>query len=224
MIRSISRLFGGTLLALLAMAPLASTAQAESAAERRSALHKATTAAFRGPEVKKLKINGHEFNVKPARITGGGGSITVQGQISHHLSLRPDDQMYYTIKKSNGVVTSLEIKVDEGGIAPYAGKLVKHFVKLPLVDEAAEATIRKLGGLIDGNWRSASELIVAAIALRANDGSPGPVVRDHRTPTVAQPFNVQVLNQQPSMQSTRAPGGVMVTPTVKPIIRDHRQK
>lgn len=189
-----------SLLAGLAFTSLTSQARAESAAERRAALRRATDAALRGPEAKKLKVAGHEFNVKKARVVRGRGTVIVRGQISHHLTLRPDDQLYYTIQKRGGVVTSLDIKIDRGGLASYVGKLAQHVVKIPMAGDKAESAIRRLGGLIDGRWESAAELIVAAVALQVDGGGavvrdhrenetvpvpprrPGPVVRDHRTP------------------------------------------
>jgi hypothetical protein len=61
-------------------------------------------AALYGPEVKKLKVYDHEFNVKPVERSRAGSRLIVSGQISHCLSLRPDDQVYYTIVLENAVI------------------------------------------------------------------------------------------------------------------------
>ena len=50
-------------------------------------LETAVKAALNGPEVKKIKVFEHEFNVKPIEVVNlGGGKTYVKGQISHHLS------------------------------------------------------------------------------------------------------------------------------------------
>lgn len=58
-------------------------------------------AALNGPEqVKLVKINGHEFNVKPVSYRTVGDEITVFGQISHCLVFRKDDQVWFTFRKN----------------------------------------------------------------------------------------------------------------------------
>ncbi|MGQ7115332.1 hypothetical protein ACUOFC_59855, partial [Escherichia sp. TWPC-MK] len=52
-------------------------------------------AALLGPEIKKLKIFDHEFNVKPAYISKLGNQTVVNGQISHHLSFRFDYPIFF---------------------------------------------------------------------------------------------------------------------------------
>lgn len=57
-----------------------------------------TRAAVCGPEEKGLTLpGGHGFNVKKATIVRDERErpLYVSGQISHHLSFRPDDQIYY---------------------------------------------------------------------------------------------------------------------------------
>jgi len=172
-----------TLVALVAFAsPVFGQANQEKAA--RHALY--------GPEVKKLKVMGHEFNVKKAKITrSAGGMTTVTGQLSHCLTLRPDDQLYYTIRKSGTKVVSMDIKIDRGGLAVYVSKLANHFIGHPTAVGSIESLVRDLGRKVDGKWESSADLIVATIALRtpagyspqddAATGSTGQV-RDHRTP------------------------------------------
>ena len=70
-----------------------------------SNLETAVNAALNGPEVKKIKVFEHEFNVKPIEVVNlGGGKTYVKGQISHHLSFRPDDQFYYEFTVKDGEV------------------------------------------------------------------------------------------------------------------------
>ncbi|SHL23904.1 hypothetical protein SAMN04487918_1011834 [Bacillus sp. bc15] len=66
-------------------------------------LETAVQAALNGPEVKKIKVFEHEFNVKEIEVVNlGAGKKYVKGQISHHLSFRPDDQFYYEFTVQDG--------------------------------------------------------------------------------------------------------------------------
>jgi hypothetical protein len=145
--------------------------KAETPAQRMAALEKAVRAALYGPEVKKLKVNGHEFNVKKAKITASATGTTITGQISHHLSFRPDDQLYYTIRKFKGKVVSVSIKIDRGGLAPYVAKFASKYLGIEFAQSQIESLLRELGAKIDGKWESAAELIVTAVAVKAPDMS-----------------------------------------------------
>lgn len=147
---------------VIAIAAFASSAQAQSPQE------KAAKHALNGPEVKKLKVLGHEFNVKKAQIKRTTDGTIVQGQLSHHLSYRPDDQLYYTIKKSGGKFTSIDMRIDRGGLAPYIGKATSY----RLSDAAggdATAIAQRLGRFFDGKWESGADVIVATIVLQDLD-------------------------------------------------------
>ena len=153
-----------------------------------AALAKAVNAAANGPEIKKLNVGGHEFNVKKAAVTGTSRDTTIAGQISHHLTARPDDQVYYTIKKSSGRVQSVEIKIARGGLTryvSYASRLANSYVNTAIPAAQIESFLRELGRSVEGSWESSADLIVAAIALNFNpwrppDGTPPP-----RGPTVS---------------------------------------
>ncbi|EOQ10167.1 hypothetical protein [Bacillus cereus] len=128
----------------------------------------AVQAALVGPEVKKLSVFDHEFNVKPAYISKVGDKTLVNGQISHHLSFRPDDQLYYRFVKENGEIKDLEIKIDRGGwtkIAAPIGAILAAYNGLPIKPDLLEKIGQQLGGVIDGKWEYAAEAIVAAIGL-----------------------------------------------------------
>ncbi|PEO39969.1 methyltransferase [Bacillus wiedmannii] len=131
-------------------------------------LDRAVQAALLGPEIKKLKVFDHEFNVKPAYISKQGNKTYVSGQISHHLSHRIDDQVYYRFEKENGEVKNLEIKIDRGGwtaiIAPI-GAIIAQYAGLPITPELLEKIGQQLGAITDGRWEFASEAIVAAIGV-----------------------------------------------------------
>jgi hypothetical protein len=178
---------------MMVLVAMASSAQAETPQE------KAARHALNGPEIKKLKVLEHEFNVKKAKVTSSGVETKVEGQLSHHLSLRPDDQLYYTIKKSGGKVTSVDIRIDRGGLAPYIGKATSYLLSSAAGGDAT-AIAQRLGRFFDGKWESAADVIVATIALQVPDSS------------------VSRVTQTPPFRSR--PYGVVQPATV----RDHRSR
>ncbi|HDR7495126.1 MULTISPECIES: methyltransferase [Bacillus] len=131
-------------------------------------LDKAVQAALLGPEIKKIKVFDHEFNVKPAYISKLGNQTVVNGQISHHLSFRLDDQVYYRFVKEDGVIKNLEIKIDRGGwtkITAPIGAIIAQYFGVPITPDLLSQIGQQLGALTDGKWEYASEAIVAAIGL-----------------------------------------------------------
>lgn len=131
-------------------------------------LDKAVQAALLGPEIKKLKVFDHEFNVKPAYISKLGNQTAVNGQISHHLSFRLDDQVYYRFVKKDGIIKNLEIKIDRGGwtkITAPIGAIIAQYFGVQITPELLSQIGRQLGTLTDGKWEYASEAIVTAIGL-----------------------------------------------------------
>jgi hypothetical protein len=125
--------------------------------------------ALLGPEIKKLKVFDHEFNVKPAYISKLGNQTIVNGQmVSHHLSFRLDDQVYYRFVKEDGVIKNLEIKIDRGGwtkITAPIGAIIAQYFGVPITPDLLSQIGQQLGALTDGKWEYASEAIVAAIGL-----------------------------------------------------------
>ncbi|MCQ6530461.1 methyltransferase [Bacillus mycoides] len=131
-------------------------------------LDKAIQAALLGPEIKKLKVFNHEFNAKPAYISKMGNQTIVNGQISHHLSYRIDDQVYYRFVKENGEIKNVEIKIDRGGwtkIAAPIGAIIAQYFGIPITPDLLSQIGQQLGALADGKWEYAAEAIVAAIGL-----------------------------------------------------------
>ncbi|MBK3496546.1 methyltransferase [Viridibacillus sp. YIM B01967] len=128
----------------------------------------AVQAALTGPEVKKLKVFDHEFNVKPAYISKSKNLTIVNGQISHHLSYRPDDQFYYRIEKENNEIKKIDIQIDRGGwtvISAPLLALIAQYNGIPLTPEVLKELGQKMGQLMDGRWEYAAEAIVSNIAL-----------------------------------------------------------
>lgn len=83
---------------------------------------RAINAALNGPEAKKVRIYGHEFNVKPLSISVNVNGETIAfGQISHHLAGRTDDQHWFGfMKTANGTVpnkvSAMHLKKKKGGV------------------------------------------------------------------------------------------------------------
>jgi hypothetical protein len=84
-------------------------------------------AALVGPEKKKVHIaqpnssKSHEFNIKPISYRVHRSEVTVFGQMSHCLSSREDDQVWFTFQK-RGTTTSpseaaqMVVEKEQGGI------------------------------------------------------------------------------------------------------------
>lgn len=128
----------------------------------------AIDSALHGPERKKLKILGHHFNVKPAEITRSGSRVTADGQISHHLRLRPDDQVYYHITRSGNVIKKINMHIVRGGITRILVPLspLAALFGVPLTPDMVERVGRELGRLADGSWEAACQAIILNIADR----------------------------------------------------------
>ncbi len=132
----------------------------------------AMNAALKGPEQKKIKIFDHYFNVKPVEILREGSTATIVGHISHHLSWRPDDQVYYVIVKEKGVIKHMKVDINRGGFAPIAAPIISslttYYGGVAIPPDQIESVGRSLGRVIDKNWEGASQFLIANIALRAN--------------------------------------------------------
>ena len=147
------------------------------AARAQSPLDRMVDAALRGPEVKKVKYVNHEFNVKKARIITVDGVTKIEGQISHHLSLRDDDQFFYTIEKEGGKITHVDFKIERSNLAKYGAKLAGTVLNVGFAQDEIEAALRKIGSKITGNWESEAELIALAIAMRVDPSSKQDLVQ-----------------------------------------------
>jgi hypothetical protein len=125
---------------------------ASSTAFANEALTKAIDAAFEGKETKFVKVDGHEFHIKPITVVKDGKNIGATGRISHHLSARPDDQINYKIVIKDGKEATATTDIDRGGL----GRLVG--VPGKLADKG--------GKLVDGSWESACAQIINTISLK----------------------------------------------------------
>ncbi|ERN41566.1 hypothetical protein KR51_00017840 [Rubidibacter lacunae KORDI 51-2] len=183
---------------------------------------KALKAALDGPELKDVEWtkNGHDFNVKKARITKTSSGLIVDGtdghHISHRLRFRPDDQLFYKCKVSaTGDVSDLEINVKSsidtlsdwfetagkiiaiaGSVFGVAGKADK--VNLNTVEPTPSSV-----ELLDGDWRSDAEFLIANIityaALREfpeMGKAPNPIPDFTLKTTVVRPEIVAAFNEK----------------------------
>jgi len=139
-----------------------------------SPVETALNAAFNGPEVKKLKVHDHEFNIKRMEITVAGGAIKAHGQISHHLSLVPDDQVYYDITVVDRKVTQLQRRIEDGGfskifaaVAPFIDAFAKTeiFNSKQLRDALTSAE-----GMLNGSWEGVVDYLLSLFATQIAAG------------------------------------------------------
>jgi hypothetical protein len=137
-------------------------------------------AAIRGPEKKFQRVHGHEFHCKPVQsVSLPGGAKKISGQLSHHLTWRPDDQVYYEFVMRNGTIVAntmkTKIKHSETLTAiAYAGTIVGTYFGVPIPPQAAEGVLRKISGVaIARGWEEAAEIIVSTVALTMASQTPG---------------------------------------------------
>ncbi len=162
-----------------------------------SKFEKAMRAALFGPEVKELRLDEHEFNVKRVRVARASGGVLIDGQsgrhISHHLSFRPDDQVFYRAFVTDfGTVQDIQVNVKTSGqtLKEWANVAKKVWDFLQLAKEARDngkgdmviKTVPKpaLGtdAFLDGSWRGEANFMIAnTIVLAASRELPGVHVR-----------------------------------------------
>ncbi|MEH6892444.1 methyltransferase [Bacillus sp. JJ864] len=133
-------------------------------------LETAVNAALHGPEVKKLKIFDHEFNVKEVEVANlGEGKTYVKGKISHHISYRPDDQFYYEFTVQDGkVIDGPKYNIDRGGLTPVAApilSIIAAYNGIPVNPNDLNTLGQQLGRIIDGSWEQAAQSIATVVSL-----------------------------------------------------------
>lgn len=84
-----------------------------------------------------VDMNGHDFNVKRATVVHrdarnpSSATGSVNGQLSHRLRARSDDQIYYTIPyDEKGVPKDAKVEIDRGGVAAIFHDLAGLFAPL----------------------------------------------------------------------------------------------
>lgn len=157
---------------------------------------KAMRAALDGPEVKKIKIKDHEFNVKPVTLDRDGSTIDVKGQLSHHLTWRDDDQIHYQFTVVPGQVlsiTDIEVNIDRSFMDRAIKVLWEEVLKEVLVEllkskvedelddvplssalrvaqNSAESVYERSQQLLDGSWEGEANFVIVNIAARISLG------------------------------------------------------
>lgn len=137
---------------------------------------KAMKAALDGPEAKKIKPEKHEFNVKKVRIVTTAGGIEVDGSsghhISHHRSLRPDDQIFFRCKvDKSGAVRDLDINFDESWANAFLRKLSEEILDRLFGEKSdtpmAHVPAKDSEKLLDGSWQGEAKFLIVNIIVHA---------------------------------------------------------
>jgi hypothetical protein len=128
-------------------------------------------AAIRGPGREFQKVYGHDFHCKPVQsVSLGADARKIVGWLSHQITLRPDDEVYYEFVIRNGRLSELKTTVHPGGLSGLIGvaaTVIAAYYNVPISPETAEKVSRKLAGQVTGRgWDDAAEAIVSTIALK----------------------------------------------------------
>jgi hypothetical protein len=158
-------MFRYMLLILALLAICSASAQAGDAED-------AVNTAFCGSsQARFLEFFGHEFHVDPMDCSVNGSRVSCQGRISHHLSHRPDDQVYYSIDARSGDhEPRVRININRGGWAGLAGRVVSAAVAIytggATIDPGSATEIfRSIGRVQDGSWEGAAETLIGTISI-----------------------------------------------------------
>lgn len=115
-------------------------------------------------------VNGHEFHSKPINVVRTNGKIVITGQLSHMLSGRPDDQVFYKIIKNGNAIESISQDTTKGGHAIWIGPVataVGAYFNTPIDPAKATEVMHKVGETVEGQgWVPAADAIITAVALR----------------------------------------------------------
>ena len=137
---------------------------------------KAMNAALDGPEVKKIKPDKHEFNVKKVRVESDANGIVIHGDkghhISHHLTLRDDDQVYFSARvDKTGAVSELSVNIDRSwanrGVALLADAVLDRLIGKKSDGGATTAPAKDSEKLLDGSWEGEAKFLIANIIVHA---------------------------------------------------------
>lgn len=127
-------------------------------------------AAKDGPQM-EVRYKTHDWIIKKYNKSTFGSRTTVNGEISHVLAGRPDDQVLYVISLNAGGITSINVNIKNRGlapiIAPIAAALGTYLTGVPIPKDAVEAVASRVGKAVEGDeWESVAHLLVSNIAIR----------------------------------------------------------
>ena len=136
------------------------------------AWQQALTAAETGPELQRLLLLEHHWNIKPLEIVKiqdqTGSKVTIAGRISHNVRLQIDDQIDFVMVFENEALTKAEMTINEGGIL---GLSIQVLQALDLLDEPTialgniEELIAKFDNQSFPEWQDAAEVVIAKLSL-----------------------------------------------------------
>ncbi|MCW9706112.1 hypothetical protein [Fodinibius salsisoli] len=133
-------------------------------------INKALHAAIDGPEIQRLKVYGHHWNVKPANILRREGSkVTIEGQIDHSVLVMNDDHLFYKFVFENGELKKREINIEAGGWSQIAEFITDSIEVLgfPVPPDKIEEIGDKLDTMQNGEWKVDIQRLALRIALAA---------------------------------------------------------
>ncbi|MGD9720488.1 MAG: hypothetical protein AB7O59_21990 [Pirellulales bacterium] len=134
-----------------------------------AALDTALRAALYGIKTGEVVVNGHVFRVASAHFACAGALTVIEGELACRRANGSHVPLHYAIRKRGATILSLEIRVaGQPASAWRRAGLTRYVVGTSLADEHIETVSARLGRMLDGNWQSAAELIVASVALRAD--------------------------------------------------------
>ena len=159
-------------------------AEAQSRTGSDAATVQALKAMFEGPEAKFLRVGRHEFHVKPARRERTRtGATVLRGQISHHLTGRRDEQIYYAVRVEGRTIRQISIQVDRGGrpaalsVQPIQAVMGGFVGELPIPPRPLWSVGGSLNRLVDGSWEGSARYLVGHAAVRlADEGREAAIV------------------------------------------------
>lgn len=164
----------GTVAAVLALSAIAASHAApiaEPPSYRADMVDRSATIALSGSSIRNVSVGQHQFTIGSATLTKSLRGTTIMGTIVHSAPNRPDEQMLYTVQKSQGRVTSVDIKILRGGVESYSPKYSGFYVNRSFDSKLIPPLLATLSARLDSQWESAAELFVVAIALRGKDTS-----------------------------------------------------
>ena len=157
-----------TITAALILAGTALSASAD------SGFYKCVNAALHGPEAKQVRALDHEFDCKPVKkISIAEGTTHYSGHLSHHLTLRPNDEVYYEFKVIDGVLKEESIKttIDGGGagwVVGYALTAVAGYVGVPIPPKIGTSAWDTIAREVSGrDWNHVASGLIAAISVQS---------------------------------------------------------
>ena len=147
---------------------------AQSAVANSNGISKCIGAAINGPEIKKQQVFEHRYDCKPMEVSKYPNGITrYNGHLSHHLPLRPNDEIFYefTIIKGKLQEDSVKTNIKKGGLDTLIGVAASAagaFFGVPIPPNVAANVWDTLAeSAARGGWEQVANATIAGIAFEA---------------------------------------------------------